>query len=294
MSHPNFHVEATGDTVQLWSIRRLPFEPKGWLKEMKLGLRAGLQQLQPSSPDDILSCRFTSKDSGVFDLENVLLYNVGSGGFARTAKNELRLSRTVAAPPDCPVALSSVPLCFHQYQVRPVSTGLPAWTRQPLASWRFTLPRTRGDRKPHQVWWAMKGGECQSGSRRLGAGRRFGLVVTYQTPKPVNLAGKIKVLLDGVVSGLHSMPGSVEPQVLAWLAVHLSTNEAAIAAALRDESNAVLGNCSLVRLFSDGVQWHPRDDLCDAVVFKSVVKPGSEEGCWGAVYELDLSSACQA
>ncbi|WP_292714255.1 hypothetical protein [Mesorhizobium sp.] len=50
----------------------------------------------------ILSCSYCSDQQGFFDVENVLVYNVGTGAFAASSRNGLTFERRRGAPPAAP------------------------------------------------------------------------------------------------------------------------------------------------------------------------------------------------
>jgi hypothetical protein len=284
MQMSTYKIKVQEQQVELWSTKRLPFEPTGWLAEMKNELRSALKSLTKNTERQTLTCSLRSLDNSFFDPENVLLYNVGSGAFSHLARHALQLKRTFEAPPPCPVPLVSSALYYHKYALTHSADTLPDWAVNPNASWRFTIPRTKGETKPHHIWWAMKNGITQQQSPAIGPNTPYGLVVHYQAPKSVNLTGKIKVLLDGIVSGLHSMSAPLDAHVADWLAKSLNTSTTAICRALEDSTADALGDRALIHRFGKGVQWNPQDELCHRVVLRSHVVAGAEAACWGEVY----------
>lgn len=77
----DYAVTATSQAVSAWSIRRLVFEPKGWQRDFRDELRAALRGLQ-AQPGQVLLAEYDAPDDEVFDVEKVLLYNVGSGAYS--------------------------------------------------------------------------------------------------------------------------------------------------------------------------------------------------------------------
>ena len=77
MSTSDFHLQCDPESVQLWSAFRLPFDPKGQMRQARDDLRQALRQLVARG-DQIIDATYTSLDSGFCDVENVLLYNVGA------------------------------------------------------------------------------------------------------------------------------------------------------------------------------------------------------------------------
>jgi hypothetical protein len=66
--------------IEAWSTARLQFEPKGLQIEYRDALRTALRQLRPSD-GVVLHGNYATPDQDFADLENVLLYNVGSGAY---------------------------------------------------------------------------------------------------------------------------------------------------------------------------------------------------------------------
>ena len=278
-----YKLQATPHSVDLFSSKRLPFEPKGWVKAMRDGLKRDLKGLD-CHRGELLDCHFISCDRGFFDFENVLTYNVGSGAFKHLATQEVRLTKHHRAP-----RRSNDGVLYpyhHHYGKQRLETPLPQWCSSPAASWSFDLPRTLGPIKTHDYWWAMKNGDVSVAKEGSLAGSRFGLVLTLQTQRQVNIVGKMKSLLDGIVSALHFHEAEVNPDVLTYLSRELGRNESEIAAALLDRSMAMLGGTDLVRPYRQGVMWYPQDDLCEGIVIRSAVVSDQAERCWGEVFEI--------
>jgi hypothetical protein len=81
----NYHIkypEENCNVVELWSLKRLPFEPKDWLLDMRDSLRTAISQLIVND-SSILSATYTSPIEELCDVENILFYNVGTGRFKK-------------------------------------------------------------------------------------------------------------------------------------------------------------------------------------------------------------------
>jgi hypothetical protein len=97
-------IDEDQELVQAWSEERLSFEPKGWLLELRIELRAALQRLK-SGNDSMLSALYGSPLRGFCDPENALIYNVGASHLSAAAAGGLRIERAYASPtPPDPVA----------------------------------------------------------------------------------------------------------------------------------------------------------------------------------------------
>lgn len=274
--------------VDLWSVRRLPFEPTGWMKELRGELQDAIRSL-PVQTDDVLHATYTSNDDTFVDVENVLFYNVGTGCFAKAGGLGLRFERVFASAPKSPTALSGSALHHHRYEVAPRSGTFDHWERgETLASWTAPSIPLRPQPSAAFVWLRMKvGGEVSTFGERTSS-EGFGMTVTIHQPpgNTLNLPSVIKPLLDGVIAALHSHDGSTLEEVSNRLAGKLATSPSTIARALMETQHACLGQRTLVRPFQRFVQWNPADDRL--VAADIVVDRSSNERPWSLSGELFL------
>jgi hypothetical protein len=91
--------------VEAWSASRLPFEPTGTMREFRDELQRAVAHLS-TGPDQALHALYTSPVDGHFDVENVLLYNVGPRAFASAAAHEIIVERTLGPVPGPPPELT--------------------------------------------------------------------------------------------------------------------------------------------------------------------------------------------
>lgn len=274
--------------VELWSVRRLPFEPTGWMKELRGELQEAIRSL-PVQADDILHATYTSSEDTFVDVENVLFYNVGTGCFAKVGSLGLRFERVFASAPKSPTALGGSTLHHHRYETAPQSGAFDHWERgETLASWTAPSIPLRPQPSAAFVWLRMKvEGEIKTlGESISSAG--FGMTVTIHQPrgKALNLPAVIKPLLDGVIAALHSHDGSALEDVSNRLAGKLATSSNTVARALMDAQHACLGQRTLVHPFQQFVQWNPADDRL--VAADIVVDRNTNERPWSLSGELFL------
>ncbi len=78
VEHHPYSVTRADERVDAWSAVRLPFEPKGWLRDYRSELQSALRSMKATSTS-VLYAEYAAPDAAFADLENVLLYNVGSG-----------------------------------------------------------------------------------------------------------------------------------------------------------------------------------------------------------------------
>jgi hypothetical protein len=125
--------EPGGSRVEAWSSARPPFEPTGQMRQLRGELRRAVAQLS-AGPADALHAVYTSPVGGHFDVENVLLYNVGPSVFARVASLELVVERSTEPIPDPPPGLSDA-LHHYRYEIVPSQAPWCHWSAvRPLAS----------------------------------------------------------------------------------------------------------------------------------------------------------------
>lgn len=73
-----------GSWVEAWSSTRLPFEPSGVMRDLRDDLASAVARLS-AGPTEALHALYASPVEGSFDVENVLLYEVGPAAFRRSA-----------------------------------------------------------------------------------------------------------------------------------------------------------------------------------------------------------------
>ncbi len=210
--------------MELWSPVRLPFEPKGWLLEMRNSLRSAVERLKCGS-GTMLHAIYSSSQRDFCDVENVLLYNVGNGAFGDICHKGLSLERRFMLPPQAPAHLTDIALHYHRYSVDGKKEISQYWRKdKSLAHWiDISCPPLRGENKPHSFWLAMKKGTAQIDSGHHPVSSFYGIQVIIKAPvaTKVNLASIVKPLLDGTISAFHVHDGTDILRItgrLAWTA----------------------------------------------------------------------------
>jgi hypothetical protein len=87
-----YEVSGSAGEVAAWSESRLQFQPHGWQKEYRQALRTALGKLE-AGPGQGLLARYLAPNNDFVDVENVLLYNVGTGVFAPLMRGGLTCRR---------------------------------------------------------------------------------------------------------------------------------------------------------------------------------------------------------
>lgn len=245
--------------IEVFSDRRLPFEPKGWLVELRSAIRNSVASLMADA-ESILHATYVSPVSGLFDVENVLFYNVGATCFQKASSHGLLFERGFGPPPQAPSG--QMRPHYHSYSIQPRSVVPSRWMiGETLATWSTDLS---GLQDPSRVWLETQPSLFLTNKGLEGFDGPFGLDIELQVParKGLNVASAMKPLLDGLISALHAYDGTPPGEVVRRLAKHLEVDEQSIRMALANRNGALLQPRRLVVTRRNGVQWNPADDLC--------------------------------
>lgn len=278
------------NTVELWSRIRLPFEPKGWLRDMRSCLKSSIKMLK-GSEQSMLHAVYISEQNDYCDIENILLYNVGSGVFSDLSRKGLCFERKFSLPPQIPDRVINMPH-YHCYKVINIEQELQYWKKgEILANWiKVSCPAIRSNSKPHSFWYAIKKGQIHT-SYYEGIPNCFGMELRIDGPKGINinLASVAKPLLDGIICAFHVHDGTNMSLLSGRLADLTGMDKGTVENMLMDSANSILGKTRLLHPFGQGVQWNPADDLCMAVkiLFNSCLPPNT----WQLSGELFTISA---
>ncbi|GFG99777.1 hypothetical protein [Mycolicibacterium hippocampi] len=154
---PNqYKVQSVAGAVELWSTVRLPFEPRGWLIDMRDELRRNLQGLAYASSGRLHALYCAADDGALVDTENVLLYNVGGTALRPLMASEVTFERRYQVPSPPPEAglPDSAALHYHRYSD---ASGTPPehWRPGRQIGALFEVPVDSLD-KPAPVWNAIR------------------------------------------------------------------------------------------------------------------------------------------
>lgn len=264
----NYYIKSPDDDsniVELWSSKRLPFEPKGWLYDMRSLLIEAISQIKISD-DAFMRATYCSDVKGLCDLENILLYNVGTGKFKKLCQQGFLLERSFKSS----YALGNFDSYKH-YQRYEITSSLQTplfWNiEKVLASWEdILLDKMASDSKPHEYWKAIKENKVNILTNETYGGF-FGLEIQITMPqrKSFNLAAVVKAMLDGIIAGFHIHNGMQIELVSSRLVHALSVDGSFVTRLLLDRTSAVLGERNLLHPFKNNVQWNPADDKCVAI-----------------------------
>jgi hypothetical protein len=262
----SYLVLSTPGAVELWSTVRLPFEPRGWLIDMRNDLRRALQDLSHTSSGRLHAVYGAADDGAFVDTENVLLYNVGGTALRPLMAIAVTFERSyqVPAPPLGAELTDSQVMHYHRYS-EASNTSLQYWKPgRPLGAF-FDVPVASVD-KPAPVWKAVRGYAAPPTETASGPTRfliRVQITDTRESAPSGSVASMVKPVLDGIISAYHGHDGSDGvTEALRLEAAGIGT-AGILAESLRDQRWAALGTRQLVKPFgATGVQWNPADEFC--------------------------------
>lgn len=258
----DFAVISGGATrVEFWSKTRLPLEPKGRLKTARTELQVALGTLVPVPGQRLrASYRETATQSHLFDVENILLYNVGPGNFRKLVENGIELVKENTPPPSCQDSRFGY---YHRYEfvenIRPKVVF--------LAEVEFSLKRLTSGHRPASIWWAAANAEWRVKHSIPQDG--FGLSVDASPPRDWrgNPAAVLKPLYDGILSSAHSM-SNVPTELAGRLSRQLLEAAERIDSRLKSDICPLGNQPSLVRCYRENTVWSPDDHLCLSSVLR--------------------------
>ncbi|WP_045521357.1 hypothetical protein [Neobacillus niacini] len=240
------------NSIEVYSSQRLPYEPKGWLLEMRNAIRHHLKRLKGDGV--CLQALYKSMDQRFFDVENVLFYKVGPSSFNHLNIKSLQFERAYEYP------LIVNGHHFEHYQSYKIvdqdETNSQYWIKKrTLATWKsIPIPKLASETKPHTIWHAMKAGLVNILDRTKSD--FYGLEVTIKAPIhiQVHLVTIMKPLLDGMISAFHQHDSSDIDEVVFWLKKYINLPTQQIKNLLLDSDNAILGLRNLIQPYRNGVK----------------------------------------
>jgi hypothetical protein len=260
--------------VEVWSASRIPFDPKGKMRDLREQIRSAIRRFRPSTPS-LCYGLYVSPDRSFCDAENVLFYNVdGVGVFSGLFRLGVCFERAFADTPAPKEPLGFEPRHYHRYQL--VSDAVWRYWRATATIGSSTALLPRGELSVHRVWWQLQQGRVQPVDDIEGAPHQFGLRMTTRNIALQSTA-TLKRLVDGVVAAFQAHDESQLHVCSSRLAALIGQDERAVSRALVDARNACLGVRRLLWPRSTGVQWNPADDQCVAATITVLPHNGAEE-----------------
>ena len=297
-SDPPFAVQREAEGILAWSTHRLPFEPfpQPWMQEFRAEIRAAIHEL-PVDPEKLLHAAYAARDEAFCDLENVLLYNVGTPQLRRLLGRGVRIERS--NDPTNPSATTPLPRS-HGYWYGSIPAGCaPGFGRSGRILATLTAVPMPRPAKPVTVWAAIREYTEPPPPLDPSASTWLGVVLLVAAPAQSagtqlpNISELIKPLLDGVVSALHAHDGQQLGEVTHRLVAQSAGEPDRLSAMLTDRRWAQLGTRRLLWPHGHTVQWNPADDRCQFVEVTLDSAP-TDHNQWelsGHVFELIPTNA---
>ena len=211
-----------------------------------------------------------------FDLENVLLYNVGTSHFSTLGADNIRVDRSFGAPPCAPSGM----IFAHHHHYSTARLARDWRQKRVIGERRFAMPRKL---KTSTVWAAARASAGPSSV--VATSQRLGLEVEVVLPASSRLASAMKALLDGVVASFHRHDGTGDLDLLVGrIAPALAPSEVQ---RLLVTGPQELGVRTLVRPFAKSVQWNPADDLLVTVELRRARTDPGPASCRATLFEAE-------
>ncbi|MBB6451600.1 hypothetical protein HNQ94_000021 [Salirhabdus euzebyi] len=258
-SKSHYYIDTSTNMLEVYTSKRLPFEPKGWQVDMRNSIRNGLKSL--NGENVTLRALYKSMSEDFFDVENVLFYNVGSSAFSHLDIKSLQFERVFEYPPT--VNRLQQLNHYQSYKILEQNESLSEyWAKKnTLATWKnVTIPKLSSEIKPHSIWYAMKTGAIKVFDRTYS--NYYGMEVTIKSPihTKINLVSVMKPLLDGIISSFHHHELSDLDEVIFRLNHYINLPQEKIERFLLDNRTSILGPRNLIQAYRSGVKWNPKDD----------------------------------
>jgi hypothetical protein len=284
---------AKQNTTEAWSIQRIPFEPKGWLIDLRNDIRKEMRRLT-SHPHQILHAIYGSQSNGFCDTENILLYNIGNSHFSSLTTSGIRFERCFSYPVP-PHTLAATNLHYHLYTMEGTNESFSYWQAgRILAEWEnVKVPKLTSTAKATDIWYCMNSSNLKTLYSPESIPQRFGLTITLMVPimDKVNVANLTKPLIDGIVSSFHVHTGENTESLSQRLGSHLSKKASIVTELLCHSDRAILGARQVVRPYRSGIKWDPADDHCLATEIFAQAYPDKDWLISGKLFEITYKGA---
>jgi hypothetical protein len=267
-----YFIDDSAGRLRMWSQSRMPLQPVGPMLEARARIAAVLRRNDAPS-EAILSCTYSSMIAGPFDVENVLVYNIGTGAFARPSKNGLSVKRLWDYPSTAPDGKQYQHFCEYRFRSAPIDlSGIV----------EFEFPPT-SFASIFDVWWSAT--PHVPASRPHGGA--YGLLIKLGLPRPLmNPGHSLKKIVDGIVVALQVDPFPESLAVDRLAAKHHVDRQAIVdRLTIGGKIFSLAPGRRSVLPYRDHVQWVPADQLCEECTL--LVKVSDLPTCNVVVYELN-------
>jgi hypothetical protein len=273
--------EITLDAPRFLPFERLDHEQLHAREELRTAL-AGLS----ADPEEILHAWYSGPRPTNSDVENLVLYNVDSGGasFSRASTLGVRFELDSRSP-------DPGERCLYRYRVVPTEEPLTSWQLGPCLA-RFAGAELGAFPSQHrlaQTWMAVRNTPAETHRQPTPVEAQFGVFLDLETPpsaRPGVRSELVKALIDGVVSAFQAhLDDTTVPSIATKIANGINADPNEVAVKLLASGRAVLGlRHRLVHSRGEGVQCNPSDHLC--VAGQLLSHPGNQWRLSGEIYLL--------
>ena len=273
--------------VEVWADDYIRFDrlPE-WQVRLRNEIRNRSDRLTPSG-DQVLEASFFGPKLPNADIENIVLYNIGS--FRTAGRNGIRFEHGSAVPP-APDG-TEYPFCYR-YSLASRSSSFAHWQGgRTLASFDWTdLGAFSGEKKLAQVWLALSRAEAEVATVPRLPDTTFAVRVHVRPPQgtqPV-WGGMVKGIFDGVITAFQSHSDTTNlGEVAKRISTTISVDTTSIEQYLLDQRRGVLGSVpKLASAYRDGVKWDPSDHWCVAGELLAAAPVGRNWAIKGEVIEV--------
>jgi hypothetical protein len=260
----DFLVLSNPNIIEIWSTKRLQFEPKGWQISLRDRIRSGLSAITVDS-NEFLQAVYISPIKEACDAENILFYNIGNNFFPAKLKG-FRFERVFSIPPSPPKPFGKAIEHYQRYHAVPCEAKYEYWAKKGTIVEFETqcFKTTTLLENPAFVWFSIKCGSKKldffPSSKPAYFGLRLAVNLPFNTSK--NIVSLVKPLFDGVIAAFHSHDGTNQQEISRRISSVINQPVDIVSSYLSDNENAVLGARTLLYLRSKGIQWNPADHLC--------------------------------
>jgi hypothetical protein len=269
---------------------RIPFDnsTSNDILELKEDLLFAIHTLSANA-NGVISAKYgtTTVQKQLYDLENVLFYNIGTANFINLSQNGIVFAEI--SPYDIARKRNEWGLSEeykHYYEYKICSFNADKSSDLEIACWQDIPFCKCKSLSPFDAWLAMHNAEGNiqvKGHIACELGDAFALHLILEKPKalPFNITSAMKPLLDGIISALHG--GCFDEDMISLLMEKLSCTRDQI----MNIGMNVLGKRDYVQKYpcaKSGIKWNPADDMCKSVSIQVV--DGDEWKISGKVFKI--------
>lgn len=275
--------------VEMKSVERIPFEPKGWKYQMREELKVNLKKII-TDKNKILYAAYCDNAKGPhnFDLENVLFYNIGTSNFSNFASKGI-IFETTPFPVEGSLFEEENYYYYYKYMLINPEESSSFWEQNEIIN-QFELlidQEFKTSYKPEFYWIKTKQGNIithNTPSKHDFLGIK--LVINGPSDSEVNLTTFIKTLIDGIFSAFFYLPEKPDPLLVKILKDKTGKSEDFLENLLCNKENAILGPYSVIHFFNKrkSVQWNPPDDRL--LYVKAFYQNSAKKNNWTVEGEL--------